>query len=723
MKQDNSKYLQAVLLALQLIEDGQKGTSVNFEIIEAAAQWALHDGEYRIKPYSAVALKPVLATLKNGVSNTFFKPQHLSLGSDFFPNPNDGAPNESILVGQLEKLKLSLSEAQSDGNLLTPLEYHGSTLAIDNKWPDLPLFDFVKVSAAIAHCLENGTGKLRLFAGSVSGIQHYLYDIASKRASKLLKGRSFYLHLLTDTIAQEVLDHFHLSACHILYNSGGGFFVLFPDTPSVLEDYEDFRKKATANVFKYHQLGLFVDFAITQPFDSNTPVTHKWDELFGKLHDAKLQRLSGNPILVKKLLEEPAENGGETQRDAITNEELNNDADTDSLGTGEDKIIVSKFTKGQVEQLGRNLRQAKYWITSDQEKFHRDAFKDPFGKWHVVAEAKPGHLPADANVRVINEPNPCEPFIFYGGNKAPTFDAERLREYADKQDFSVGDPLPFDFLAEGAQIDRLGILRMDVDGLGAIFSEQIGVHPSLTRYAAVSRSLDWFFKGYLNTIHSQVRYYTKTIIIYSGGDDLFIVGRWKEVLDMAFDIRSAFDKWTGGGLTLSGGLVIVPPKFPVMQGAKLAGKAEGCAKDYTLHPAGKPEKNALTFLGIPFSWSREIPLLKALRLDLLELLEAEKVDNSLLDKINIHASGMAYQELNNLPRRWMWLMAYDFSRLEHRIRDKHPDAADKLQQLRIDAFTNKSNPENPRKHHFLLMLQTAARWVELERRTNGVNRE
>ena len=53
--------------------------------------------------------------------------------------------------------------------------------------------DFIKMSVGIAECLKNGNGNLRLAGGSLSGIQSYLYEIVSKNAARLLKGRSFYI--------------------------------------------------------------------------------------------------------------------------------------------------------------------------------------------------------------------------------------------------------------------------------------------------------------------------------------------------------------------------------------------------------------------------------------------------------------------------------------------------------------------------------------------------
>jgi len=93
-----------------------------------------------------------------------------------------------------------------------------------------------------------------------------------------------------------------------------------------------------------------------------------------------------------------------------------------------------------------------------------------------------------------------------------------------------GDPLDFDQLAESSEgINRLGILRMDVDSLGRTLREGLVDRANLARIAALSRHLSYFFGGYLSSLLSRDEYAEKLQIIYSGGDDVFIVGAWLEI--------------------------------------------------------------------------------------------------------------------------------------------------------------------------------------------------
>ena len=166
-----------------------------------------------------------------------------------------------------------------------------------------------------------------------------------------------------------------------------------------------------------------------------------------------------------------------------------------------------------------------------------------------------------------------------------------------------GMPLTFNEFAEKSKgLKRLGILRMDVDNLGRIFTKGFGNRASISRVTTLSRSLSLFFGGYLNTICCQDKYRDCTSIIYSGGDDLFIVGAWNHIIDLAEEINAEFKQFASNNpaFTLSGGVVMTAKKYPVYRGAKHAGDAESKAKD--LKRKDGREKDAFTFLNKVLSW-------------------------------------------------------------------------------------------------------------------------
>ena len=84
-------------------------------------------------------------------------------------------------------------------------------------------------------------------------------------------------------------------------------------------------------------------------------------------------------------------------------------------------------------------------------------------------------------------------------------------------------------------------------------------------------------------------------IVYSGGDDLFIIGHWLDVAETAIDIHNYFKKYTGNPfMTISGGIAINHEKYPVYQYARDSEEGEKRAKT---------NKDAITLFGTrDFKW-------------------------------------------------------------------------------------------------------------------------
>ena len=80
--------------------------------------------------------------------------------------------------------------------------------------------------------------------------------------------------------------------------------------------------------------------------------------------------------------------------------------------------------------------------------------------------------------------------------------------------------------------------------------------------------------------------------MYSGGDDLFLVGAWDELIGLAVDIRRAFRRFTNGKLTFSAGVGLFKPGVPISTMARETGRLEDAAKDV-------PGKDSIALFGTP----------------------------------------------------------------------------------------------------------------------------
>ncbi len=195
-------------------------------------------------------------------------------------------------------------------------------------------------------------------------------------------------------------------------------------------------------------------------------------------------------------------------------------------------------------------------------------------------------------------------------NVTPTITAEEVRQAREANLDEVPAPdsvKPFEVMAWQSQgIKRLGVLRMDVDNLGRIFAEGLGERATLSRVASLSLAVSLFFEGWVERLAEEQnardgrgeRLYS----IYSGGDDLFFVGSWDAIVELARHIRADLSRFAAHhpGIHASAGIALVAAKYPLYQAAREAGEAEEAAKHYR-RPQGHT-KDAIAFLGEVQPW-------------------------------------------------------------------------------------------------------------------------
>lgn len=703
------------------------------------------------------------------------------LKSSCFPNQKENAKWFEGFQKDVESITFSEPFLKNDTEtLLFVLQKWTSNLA-SGYGEDISFYDFAKLTAATYCCLEKAEDKVNPFlfvGGGISGIQDFLYDIVSKNAAKNLKGRSFYLHVLVEAVLFKIVKKLELSIGHIVYSSGGNFYLLAPNTKSVIKDLKDLKEDISDSLFKTHQISLNSELNWIEVSASNFKGDFHFvcKRLADAVSEEKRHKFDRQILNDFESLFYPSEVGGEINRDVITNEELTHDMyDAEEvfvLGEAIPRLAnEEEFKKGdnlvhlksayQIK-LGFGLKSAKkyYPDNNDSEKIeNRKGYRFPvdlgidadFNDDEIVTYDKYKMLVNDTdNFLSQANSNSVLGFQFYGGNDYPlikvkdkkgkerevskTFSEMAGRKETDKEDRR-------DYVESFFEptFKRLAVLRMDVDGLGTIFREGL---PSLAAYSTLSRNLDWFFKGYLNTLWK--KYDENTQIIYSGGDDLFIVGRWNELIDFAKDIKEALKEFVCGNerISISGGIALVTPKFPVIKAAEYAGDNEQKAKDYSFKGI---EKNAFSMMGITLNWDYEFKIVEHLKQLFVDFILNEKdeesnrkykkpLPSSFIFKVNgFYETVEYYQERGIKDYRWIWQMAYDLTRMKERIDEKGKKEEDKpiivfLKEL-IEWTIQKETPlsilkatnkqDKLKDLEFFRLLNLACIWASYEIRNKG----
>ena len=178
--------------------------------------------------------------------------------------------------------------------------------------PDISLYDHLRTTAAIAACIGREltsetevNAELRsrkdsnkkicaLIKGDISGIQTFLYQILSSGAARELRGRSFYLQLLTEAIAHWVLRQLDLPLTNLLLASGGHFYILAPYSEA-REKLDSLRSIISQNLWALHGGDLSCILAgisiTTNDFEADN-FSRKWQNVSEKIQQRKREKWS-----------------------------------------------------------------------------------------------------------------------------------------------------------------------------------------------------------------------------------------------------------------------------------------------------------------------------------------------------------------------------------------------------------------------------------------------
>jgi len=491
---------------------------------------------------------------------------------------------------------------------------------------DISLFDHAKVTAALAACMvlylqsqarndfkaELFTHRqdfhqekaFCLFSCDISGVQQFIYTITSKGALKGLRSRSFYLEVLLENLADEILDAVSLSRANLLYTGGGHAYILLPNTPEAKEQAANAIINTNRKLREYFAARLYIAYGL-QECSAN--------ELMAKTDDPEAYVNIFRSVAVQtSAMKLRRYSAGELRQ-------LNDSAVED---LGRECIICGQSAELEERQEGTICGNCAAFADISGALIKPEAVfvvlnQELSARYLPLFSARGENLylyPLTVDqVKELLKTGGAKVVRIYSKNTYRTGLSLATKlwmgDYAVKN--QQGDLKTFAELALSAQgIGRLGVLRADVDSMGAAFvSGFIREHDqqnkyrylTLSRTTALSRSISIFFKYYLNSLlrHGEESVIAAAgarnlVVVYAGGDDLFIVGAWNECLSAALDIRRAFARYTGNTLTMSAGFAVFEPAYPIARMAAETADLEEAAKSYI---CGTGSKNAISLFG------------------------------------------------------------------------------------------------------------------------------
>ena len=512
----------------------------------------------------------------------------------------------------------------------------------------------------------------KLFVGGdLSGIQKFLYNITSRKAAVSLKGRSA-------TIVEEMKNIYYaqaktavinagglISPQDELYCSGGKFFF----TAKVCEEKRDSVCRALDECqiqWKEHRGQLGINICYVAFSEEN--------DIFcveGKYGEPAYEGQTKGPGQLWKVV-----SAGFAQQKNLRFKEYVLQNYEDFFGSGMDLRVGANYKVCAITGI-------EFDVTGLAKSDYTIPARDKDAEITVLPSVKK-QVEKGENLR--NDPKK--------GFRS-------FEEYASTDHGEVGDTY-------------LGILRMDVDGLGKRF---ITGFNSLEEYKLFSEKLCYFFEREVEEDLLLKNDFKKHLnVIYAGGDDLFIVGRWDKVIEFAKLIHEeTLRQFSGEGISISGGIAIVKPKYPIAKAAEMAGDAEEAAK--------QGEKNAINLFGRTISWNGEFEYVEEFKNSFVEYISLYKdygFNKSILHKIMLYASIV---EMNRVRKShgmspnysYTWHICYYLTRFMEKWKgfEKEKNSEKQCVKETLYRFCRKLRDEQLIRDRNLVLMAVAARWAEL----------
>ena len=593
---------------------------------------------------------------------------------------------EQYLDNVLKQLKEDLEEMK-EKDLLTPeklnsvLEescvYFPSSSYVD--YPDVPYYDHVKLTAAVAVCMyiydmekennrdyknkyfkksqkkEREKTKFLFVSGEFTGIQNFIYTITSKMAMKSLRGRSFYLELFIEHIIDEILEALNLSRVNLIYSAGSQFYMLLPNVPKTIEILENYKK--IVNDFLLKELGTSVYYEISHTETSAEELGNKLSENIKKENQIKEIFKRNSIETSRKKLNRYSEKQLEEifDEDSDLNKIYNDTKECVICKKSEKEEILIKNSQnesnGNIEicdscknyiKLGRDISKSfhqkrTFFMEKNCEekssklkfpKYPKGSVEIVFRNFETVEEVE---KESDKFYRFysINDD-----YFGKGNSRNIKIGNYNIKSTNEEKENSLVEFT--ELVKKGKGIERLAVLRADIDNLGTLFQTGfedrgfVNINGEKEPYKFVrfsktvvlSRYLSDFFKRvinlilerknltdeknelfkeYCNIITERTKEKTEgrnIVLVYSGGDDVFAIGTWNDIIEFSVDLRTAFKEFSSDRVTLSAGIGFFDENYPIFQMAQKTGELEKLAKLYNENEIGKTAKDAIALFGV-----------------------------------------------------------------------------------------------------------------------------
>ncbi|ADR19521.1 type III-A CRISPR-associated protein Cas10/Csm1 [Calditerrivibrio nitroreducens] len=516
------------------------------------------------------------------------------------------------------------------------------------EFDDVSLYDHSRTTAAFATSLfkfyennqrlpEYDEKAFLMIRGEFFGIQKFIFSEGAesgKNPAKILRGRSFYVSLMTEVAALMMSNKLNLPSFNLLLNAAGMFVILSDNSKETKDGIQEVNKVINDWLFEKFFGEVYFGIAYVEATPSDFSEKHYeslWLDLLTEMDKVKYSRFN---LLTRDSI---FENYHKQFDNAVSCSLCGRESAEKGAEYGKNCDELIKIG----EQLVR--KELKYLVL-----YRKDGGKI-FNKYDYEFRSDVGDALLDAS-KIID-------ISLFDGFKG--FYKSKINTYVATDNYVIKS---FEEIAKGERgIDALGVFKADVDNLGALFAlglekkRNVGENKRLTfsRISQLSRMINNFFAYYLP--YKLKKDYPNTYTVFAGGDDLFLVGRYNDIFKLALELSQDFKRYTGynNEVTISGGISIFKPNTPIAFMAEVVENNLTHSKktnDY------KKPKGYLTFLGAKAKWEDFIKVYEEVKKNSWLVPEATSFDYKLLELIEMSIL-LKNKNLNmqDLAKNIMWI--------------------------------------------------------------------
>ncbi|MDY0043907.1 MAG: type III-A CRISPR-associated protein Cas10/Csm1 [Syntrophales bacterium] len=546
---------------------------------------------------------------------------------------------------------------------------------------------------SIDYIKEYDAEKFLLISGDFYGIQNFIFSEsgeAGKNRAKILRGRSFAVSLFSELAADMLCRGIGVPSTSVLLNAAGKFTIIAPNTKKTHETVVAVERNVNDWLMKIsfgeNAIGMTTLEASPEDFVSGKFID-LWDKLNEAMERKKFQKVDLDKYggAVERYLDdfynnlnhplcpfcwkkpsspelEGSDFAGDVKsickvcRDHIfLGKNLVNTARKDK-GSDNDKKRIAITTRN-ADIKGEKLFEpifGEYQVFFPDGKLNELARSGQLLKYWDISIDPEGNVSKEVTNKFING------YVPVYGNEDFSDDRFLESRKSEKKKEELIDQMKDDVLKSFGHIatkalnpkngggwcgiEALGILKADVDQLGILMSCGLQPHQfTLSRLAALSRQLDFFFTVYLPHLLKTDSRFNDVYTVFAGGDDLFLIGPWNRIIELATELRQSFENYVckNNEVHFSAGISLHKPHTPL---DKLAEAAES-ALERSKHVDGK---NSITLFSETAAWD-EFEQLQEVQNTIQQWRESGLINNAMIYRINefIKMADSANRLINN----------------------------------------------------------------------------